>query len=109
MRSRSLVLVAAFVGSSVATARAQECVGMPKGGKGFFAAGLSGTDGASGTGLSFALKNPKRSLMIDHQSLSVFAAANVQQTTSAQASFYFRKLRGCVTTGASYMSWDTEG
>lgn len=108
MRSRSVVLVIGLAVSG-ATLDAQQCVGVPKGTRGFFTAGVAGADGASGTGLSFAYGSPHASLLVDRSEIGVFAHANAQDVTTILGSMALRKLRGCLTFGASYMGWDTEG
>jgi hypothetical protein len=108
MRARSLLLFVATLITSSGTLVAQECVGIPKGGKGFLALGPSGTDGASGTGISFAFHGANRSILTSYQSLGVFAYANQQKTRALQANFRVKALHGCVTTAAKWQAWDTE-
>lgn len=108
MRSRPLVVAAALVLSWV-PALAQQCVGVPKGTKGFFTAGLAGADGASGTGLSFAYGSPRASVLVDQSEIGVFAHANAQAVTTIRGAWAINKIRGCLTFGATYMGWDTEG
>lgn len=94
MRSRPLVVAAALVLSWV-PALAQQCVGVPKGTKGFFTAGLAGADGASGTGLSFAYGSPRASVLVDQSEVGVFAHANAQAITTIRGSWAINKIRGC--------------
>lgn len=108
MRTRTLVLAAVAIASST-TLAAQECVGIPNGSRGFFGAGPAGTDGASGSSLTFAYRGENRSVMVTSQSLGVFAHANQQKTRSIQANFKIKALRGCVTSALKWQAWDTEG
>lgn len=109
MRLRSLVVSAALAAASGSSIAAQECVGIPRGGKGFLGGGPYGADGSGGTGVSFAYRGEGRSLMLDRESVGVFAHANPQKTMAVQVSHRVKRLSGCVTAGASWMSWDTEG
>jgi hypothetical protein len=106
MRGRLLV-VAALVTTST-TLAAQECAGIPGGGRGFLALGPSGTDGASGTGFSFAYRRTTAALQASYQSLGVFAYANEQKTRTVQGSLRVKALRGCVTAGAKWQAWNTD-
>jgi hypothetical protein len=109
MRASSLVFIAAVVASSTSNAAAQECVGIPSRDKVYFAAGMAGTDGASGDALLFDYQFPRASVLLEQRSLGVFAHANPQSISSAQVSVKVKGLHGCVVSGANWQAWNTEG
>lgn len=89
---------------------AQECVGMPSEGRGFFTYGFEGTDGATGDGLSFAYHTSDAALLLQRRSLDGFTLVDDLGSTEAQASLRVPSLRVpvCLVAGLNWTAYDNE-
>jgi hypothetical protein len=102
--SAPLVVLALF---AAAPAHAQECVGLP-GGRGMLSLGLDGTDGASGTGATFAYQTPGASLQLQHRSLDAFAQQDEISESEVQAAIRLGRFRLpiCLTAGVQLADYE---
>ena len=88
-------------------AQAQECVGLP-GGRGMLSLGLEGTDGASGTGVSFAYQTPGASVQLRHRALDAFAQEDEISTSEVVAAMRLPRSRLplCITVGTEWTHYE---
>lgn len=106
--ARSLAALALLVLPSMASA--QECVGIPSGGRGVLTYGFEGTDGATGQGLGFAYQTPGAAIILQHRWLDDFTLVDELRTTDVQLSMRVpsQHVPVCVTGGLQWTSYDND-
>lgn len=104
-----IVLVVALA-VAPAGALAQECVGLPQGGRGLLAVGFEGTDGATGLGLSFAYQTPRGGVLLQQRSLEDWTIVDDLRTGEAQLNVRLpaSSVPVCVTVGTQRSAYDTD-
>lgn len=105
---RFLAALAVLIVPSVASA--QECVGLPGGGRGVLTYGFEGTDGATGQGLGFAFQTQRAAIILQHRWLDDVSLLDTRRTTDVQVSMRPSSLRMpvCVTGGLQWTSYDSD-
>ena len=103
-----LALVTLLLLPSVVSA--QECVGLPSGGRGVLTYGFEGADGATGQGLGFAYQTHRGAVILQHRWLNDFTLVDEMRTTDLQGSARITStdLPVCVTAGLQWTSYDTD-
>lgn len=90
--------------------QAQECIGLPSGGRGLLTYGFEGTDGATGEGLSFGYQTPGAAVLLHRRSLEGFTLVDEIQSFEAQASIRLpvAQLPVCFVVGTGWTGYDNE-
>jgi hypothetical protein len=92
-----------------ANAAAQECQGLSNSGRGYFAYGFEGTDGATGEGFTLGLRFPSAGIQLQRRSLEQVNLVDEMETLQGLASFpVIKSLPLCVTAGLGWTGYDDD-
>lgn len=106
---RTILCVATFVGGLTAQAAAQQCLGLSDSGRGYFAYGIEGTDGATGEGFTLGLRLGKGSVQLSRRSLEEVNLVEEMETLHGLGAVPVgTRLPLCVTAGLVWTGYDDD-
>jgi hypothetical protein len=109
LSGRTILCAVLSVVTLTAQAAAQQCLGLSNSGRGYFAYGIEGTDGATGEGFTLGLRFGKGSVQLSRRSLEQVNLVEEMETLQGLGAVPIStRLPLCVTAGLVWTGYDDD-